>query len=53
MDLSELRDLLDYLENRGVDDETIRRVFERYAPGRSIAVDPEPPTPGDQSEAAA
>jgi hypothetical protein len=30
MDLSELRDLLDYLENQGVDQATLRQVFERY-----------------------
>ena len=32
MDLSELRDLLDYLENQGVDPQTVRQVFERYCP---------------------
>jgi hypothetical protein len=32
MDLSELRDLLDYLENQGVDPQTLRQVFERYCP---------------------
>jgi hypothetical protein len=35
MDLSELRDLLDFLENQGVGEETIRRVFQRYCPRES------------------
>jgi hypothetical protein len=32
MDFSELRDLLDFLENQGVDEQTLRHVFERYCP---------------------
>jgi hypothetical protein len=40
MDLAELRDLLDYLENQGVDEDTLRRVFDRYCPRAASATEP-------------
>jgi hypothetical protein len=51
MDLSELRDLLDFLESQGVDEQTLREVFQRYCPtAAQDSLNSEPATPSDASD---